>query len=134
MQGRLPALLTPGFALQPIAASEVAARLRVLCAGSPAGRVDDIGGPEVLTGPALAQQWLESAGEQRRVWPVRLPGRTFAAYAAGHNLVPGPTYGEQTFREHLARGRADRKPLPPGPGPTPAARHPERRADVSRSS
>jgi len=131
-QRRLPALLTPGFALQPIAAGEVAARLRVLCAGAPAGRVDDIGGPEVLPGRALAQLWLESAGERRRVWPLRLPGGAYAAYAAGHNLVPGPAYGEQTFREHLAEVHAGRGR--PAAGRTPADRLPERRADLSRSS
>lgn len=132
VQRRLPALLTPGFALQPIAANEVAGRLRVLCAGSPAGRVDDIGGPQVLTGQSLAQQWLEGSGDRRRIRPVRLPGATFTAYVAGHNLVPGPAYGEQTFRDHLTQVRADR--WPPAPGGPPAARHPSRRADLSRSS
>lgn len=128
VQRRLPTLLTPGFALQPIAATEVAARLRVLCAGSPAGRVDDIGGPEVLFGQTLAQQWLDASGDRRRVRPVRVPGATFAAYVAGHNLVPGPAYGEQTFREHLTEVRADRRPV--APLRTPAVGH----TDLSRSS
>jgi hypothetical protein len=39
---------------------------------------------------------------RRRIVTVSLPGKTFAAYAAGHNLVPGVPYGTTTFAEFLA--------------------------------
>jgi hypothetical protein len=33
---------------------------------------------------------------------VNLPGKTFAGYAAGHHLVPGPAFGTGPFEEYLA--------------------------------
>lgn len=98
-QRRLPVLVAPAFALQPIDVADVATRLTELAGGPPAGRVPDIGGPEVAQGPDLAAVWAQAAGLRRRSWPLRLPGRTFAAYRAGHNLVPGPGYGTRTFRK-----------------------------------
>ena len=98
-----PAVLAPAFALQPIAADEVAGRLVELAAGEPAGRVPDIGGPAVRPVPDLARAWRRATGSRRPVVPVRLPGRLFGAYAAGHALVAGPAYGRTTFEEHLAR-------------------------------
>jgi uncharacterized protein YbjT (DUF2867 family) len=101
-QRRLPVLLAPAFALQPIAADEVADRLVQLAGAEPAGRVPDIGGPEVRPVPDLARAWARASGTRRPVVPARLPGRMFRAYAAGHGLVPGPAYGRTTFEEHLA--------------------------------
>jgi uncharacterized protein YbjT (DUF2867 family) len=98
----LPVVLAPAFAVQPIAVEEVAARLVALAAAAPAGRVPDIGGPAVRPLPELAAAWRRAVGTRRPVVPVRLPGATFRAYAAGHGLVPGPAYGRMTFEEHLA--------------------------------
>ena len=106
VQRRLPVLLAPAFALQPIAVEEVADRLLELVGAAPSGRVPDIGGPEVRPLPELARVWARATGSRRSVVPVRLPGRIFRAYAAGHALVPGPPYGRRTFEEHLAAGRA----------------------------
>lgn len=103
VQRRLPVLLAPSFDVQPIAPSEVADRLVELAAGAPAGRVPDIGGPAVRPLPELAAAWAARRGLRRRVVPVRLPGRVFDGYRAGHNLVPGPPYGRITFEECLAR-------------------------------
>jgi uncharacterized protein YbjT (DUF2867 family) len=102
VQRRLPVLLAPSFDVQPIAPSEVAARLVELASGAPAGRVPDIGGPAVRSLPELARVWGEARGARRRVLPARLPGRVFGGYRAGHNLVPGPPYGRITFEEQLA--------------------------------
>jgi uncharacterized protein YbjT (DUF2867 family) len=100
-QSFLPVLLAPAFAVQPIAVEEVAARLVGLAAAAPAGRVPDIGGPAVRPLPELAGAWRRAVGTRRPVVPVRLPGATFRAYAAGHGLVPGPAYGRMTFEEYL---------------------------------
>ncbi|CAA9246967.1 MAG: hypothetical protein AVDCRST_MAG52-1945 [uncultured Blastococcus sp.] len=102
VQRRLPVLLAPSFDVQPIAPAEVAARLVELASGAPAGRVPDIGGPAVRPLPELAGAWAVSRGLRRRVVPVRWPGRVFAGYRAGHNLVPGPPYGRIEFEEYLA--------------------------------
>ncbi|WP_208092692.1 SDR family oxidoreductase [Blastococcus xanthinilyticus] len=102
VQRRLPVLLAPSFRVQPIAPSEVADRLVELASSAPAGRVPDIGGPAVRPLPELAQVWATARGIRRRVVPARLPGRVFAGYRAGHDLVPGPPYGRVTFEEYLA--------------------------------
>jgi uncharacterized protein YbjT (DUF2867 family) len=102
VQRFLPVLLAPAFAVQPIAVDEVASRLVELASAAPAGRVPDIGGPAARPLPELAAAWRRAVGARRPVVPVRLPGATFRAYAAGHGLVPGPAYGRTTFEEHLA--------------------------------
>ena len=102
VQRFLPVVFAPAISFQPIAAADVAARLVELAAGDPAGRVPDIGGPEQLSALELARQWADAASVRRRIVPVSLPGTTFAAYAAGHHLVPGPAFGTTTFAEFLA--------------------------------
>ena len=102
-QRHLPVMLAPRFSFQPIATADVATRLVELAAASAAGRVPDIGGPEQLPAVELARQWQGAASVHRRIAPVSLPGRVFAGYAAGHNLVPGPAYGTVTFAEFVSR-------------------------------
>jgi uncharacterized protein YbjT (DUF2867 family) len=98
----LPVTLVPASTLQPIAVEEVAARLVELATGSPAGRVADIGGPEQLTGRDLATRWTRASGSRRPLVALRLPGRTFAGFAAGHALVDGPPFGHGTFDRYIA--------------------------------
>jgi uncharacterized protein YbjT (DUF2867 family) len=98
----LPVVLAPAFDLQPIAVQEVARRLVELAGGAPAGRVPDIGGPARRPVVDLAAAWAAARGVRRPIVPLRLPGRTFEGYRAGHQLVPGPEYGVVTFEEHLA--------------------------------
>ncbi|MDQ0577484.1 SDR family oxidoreductase [Agromyces albus] len=98
----LPVVFAPKISFQPIAAGDVAARLAELAGGEPAGRVPDVGGPEQLPARELARQWAAAASVHRRIVPVAVPGHTFAALAAGHNLVPGPAFGTTTFAEFLA--------------------------------
>ena len=100
-----PVVLAPSFAVQPIAVDDVAGRLVELAGSTPAGRVPDIGGPEVRRLPDLARVWQRSVGSRRPVVPLTLPGRVFGGYAAGANLVPGVPYGRITFEEHLAAAR-----------------------------
>lgn len=102
LQRRLPVLFGPDLPIQPIATDEVAARLVELAEAEPAGRVDDIGGPEILRFPELAAEWSRATGERRRVRSVRLPGATFRAFREGHHLTGLPGYGRQTFAEWLA--------------------------------
>ena len=97
-QRRLPRVITVDVPFQPIDTGAVAARLVELVAAAPAGgRVDDLGGPEVLPMRALAQQWLEARGAdpeaaRRRVVEWRAPGRLVGAYRAGRHTTgrPGP--------------------------------------------
>jgi uncharacterized protein YbjT (DUF2867 family) len=103
-----PVILAPAFSFQPISTEEVAARLAELVAAGPSGRVADIGGPEQRTARDLATAWKRAKGSRRAIWSPRLPGRTIAAYAAGHNLVPGPAYGSLTFDDYLAERYPER--------------------------
>ncbi|MFD6091232.1 SDR family oxidoreductase [Oerskovia sp. NPDC060338] len=96
-----PVLLTPALQVQPIAVPDVAARLVEIVAAGPSGRVADIGGPERITGREAARAWARATGSRREVVRVRVPGRTFAAFAAGHHLVPGKPYGTGTYGQYL---------------------------------
>lgn len=96
-----PVLIAPRFSFQPISTDEVAARLVELAGADAAGRVSDIGGPEQRTARDLAQAWKKASGSRRAIGNIRLPGKTAAGFAAGHNLVPGTPYGVRTFDEYL---------------------------------
>ncbi|WP_116247365.1 SDR family oxidoreductase [Nocardiopsis sp. FIRDI 009] len=100
---RLPLVPVPDVDVQPVDADEVAARLAHLAEHDPAGRVPDMGGPRVESMPDLARAYLDATDDHRRVLPVRLPGATYAAYAAGHHLTPARDIGRATFADHLAQ-------------------------------
>lgn len=97
-QRRLPRLLTLDVPFQPIDTGAVATRLVELVSAAPAqGRVDDLGGPDVLPMAELARQWLEARGLSpeaavRRVVQWHAPGKLVGAYRAGLHTTgqPGP--------------------------------------------
>jgi uncharacterized protein YbjT (DUF2867 family) len=98
----LPALLAPAVTLQPIAVEEVAVRLAELVDQPPVnGRAPDIGGPERRPVVELARMWKQARSAHRPVLPLRVPGKTFAAFAGGAALVDGPEYGRITFADYL---------------------------------
>jgi uncharacterized protein YbjT (DUF2867 family) len=97
-------LFVGGLKVQPIGVEDVATRLAELATGRPAGRVADIGGPEILDAGDILHR-LQAAGRAKpRVMSIQLPGKTFAAFKAGHHLPGLPGYGTQTFDEWLASG------------------------------
>ncbi|MFE1382079.1 SDR family oxidoreductase [Streptomyces sp. NPDC058740] len=103
---RLPVTLLPaGVRDQPVEAAEVAARLAALAPAAPAGRVPDMGGPEVRTLRDLALAHQRATGRHRRVLEVPLAGRAYRGFRAGGHLVPERAEGTVTFEEFLA-GRA----------------------------
>ncbi|MEU6070968.1 MULTISPECIES: SDR family oxidoreductase [Streptomyces] len=98
-----PVMLLPaGISDQPIEVSEVADRLAELAAGAPAGRVADMGGPEVRTLDSLARAYLKATGRRRPVVSLPLPGRTARAFRNGGHLTPERAVGKGTFEEYLA--------------------------------
>lgn len=100
---RLPVLPTPsGFRFQPIDADEVAARLVELALGEPAGRVPDIGGPEVYEMADLIRGYLRASHRRRLILPIRMPGRAAREFRAGVNLAPERAVGQRTWEEFLA--------------------------------
>ncbi|MBZ6230758.1 SDR family oxidoreductase [Streptomyces olivaceus] len=99
---RPPVAVLPAHAEdQPVEVAEVADRLAGLAVGAPAGRVADVGGPEVRTFESLARAYLEATGRRRRVVRVPLAGKTYRAFRAGGHLAPGRAVGTRTFEEYL---------------------------------
>jgi uncharacterized protein YbjT (DUF2867 family) len=97
-----PVFFLPAIRFQPIATAEVAARLVALASGDPMGRVDDIGGPEQRTAGDLLAAWKKATGRRRPALALRVPGKTFQAFADGENLLAGTPFGHQTFEQYLA--------------------------------
>ena len=77
------------FLLQPIDIGEVADRLVELALADPAGRVPDVGGPEVRTLAELARAYLGATGRRRRVprWAPILC-EPLAAVGKGETYAP----------------------------------------------
>jgi uncharacterized protein YbjT (DUF2867 family) len=88
----------------------VAARLAELAARPPAGRVPDLGGPQVRPVSDLARSYLRSTGRRRALLPVPLPGAAAAAFRRGGHLTPDNATGRVTFEQFLARWSATGNP------------------------
>jgi uncharacterized protein YbjT (DUF2867 family) len=108
LAARLPFVPAPGVPVQPIATGDVATRLAELVGSRPtAGRVPDLGGPEVLRTPEVFRSYLEAVGSRRRVVPVRLPGAAFRAFRQGHHLAPDNASSGQTWSAFLSGALTD---------------------------
>ncbi|MEV6238192.1 NAD(P)H-binding protein [Lentzea sp. NPDC051838] len=92
----------PELRFQSVDVTEVAERLAALAVAEPAGRVPELGGPEVVPLRELALQYLASTGRHRRLVSFRLPGKAFGGFKAGHHLTPAHADGRITFAEFLA--------------------------------
>lgn len=95
-----------GLRLQPIAQAEVGARLADLALGAPAGRVPDLGGPEIRDLGDLARAYLSATHRHRRIVDLRLGGALLRALRSGVNLVPDNPGGTQTFEQYLGQHAA----------------------------
>ncbi|OWA03140.1 nucleoside-diphosphate sugar epimerase [Streptomyces sp. CS227] len=101
--GRPPVMVLPkGLKDQPVAVEEVAGRLAELALGGPAGRVADLGGPEVRDLESLADAWEAASGRGRKRAGVPLAGRAYRAFREGRHLAPDGDKGSVTFEEFLA--------------------------------
>ncbi|MEU5363805.1 NAD(P)H-binding protein [Streptomyces sp. NPDC005925] len=100
---RSPVMMLPaGVRDQPVEVTEVAGRLAELALGRPAGRVADMGGPEVRSLESLARAYLAAAGRRRAVVNVPMAGRAYRAFRADGHLTPERAVGAGTFEEYLA--------------------------------
>ena len=97
-------LFVAGLKIQPIGVDDVARRLTDLATGDPAGRVADIGGPEILDASDILGRLQRAGRASKRVLSIALPGKTFRAFREGHHLAGLPGSGIQTFDEWLASG------------------------------
>jgi uncharacterized protein YbjT (DUF2867 family) len=90
-----------GFRIQSIATTDVAARMARLVADGPAGRLPDLGGPEVLRLAEAARLWRDARGINKRVWSLPTFGRLAAEFRAGRNTAAGEPRGRVTWRQWL---------------------------------
>ncbi len=99
---RLPVMMVPnGFPGQPIDAGEVADRLVEIAQARPAGRVPDVGGPEIRTLPDIVRGYFEVTGRRRKNLWFRLPGKTARAFREGALTCPESRYGKIRWEEFL---------------------------------
>lgn len=99
---RLPAMLVPaGFLGQAVDAGEVADRLVELALSGPAGRVPDVGGPEVGTLADSARGYLTAAGNRKRILEFPFPGKTARAFRAGALTCPENRFGKVRWEDFL---------------------------------
>jgi uncharacterized protein YbjT (DUF2867 family) len=100
----LPALVIPKATVcQPVDVGEVSDRLCSAVLAGPAGRLADLGGPQILPADELARAWLAATGRRRQIVQISLPGRTAAGFRAGHHTAPEHGDGQVTWYEWLER-------------------------------
>jgi len=100
---RLPVWPLPtGIRLQPIDVGEVADAIVDHATLDAAGRVPDIGGPEVRTVGDLARTYRDARGLRRPIVRLPIPGKTAAAFRAGGAICPDRTVGTVTWNEWVA--------------------------------
>lgn len=98
-----PVLPVPrGVRLQPIDPDLVADRVAELVVGPPGGRVDDMGGPEVLMMEDMVRAYLSARGRRRLVVPAPVWGKAVAAFRRGAVLTDQVVAGGRTYAEFLA--------------------------------
>ncbi|APU16013.1 SDR family oxidoreductase [Actinoalloteichus fjordicus] len=103
VQERSPVVLAPAdVACQPIDVRDVARRLVELVETGPAGRVPELGGPEVLGLAEFARRTLAAEGRAARVVTLPVPGALGRSLRAGRQLTPRHAVGEITFDRFLA--------------------------------
>lgn len=101
-----PVVLVPKGTCQPVDVHDVADRLAALAAAEPAGRVTDLGGPQVFTIAELARDELRLRGGHRPVLSTWVPGKVGGALAHGHLTTPAHAGGTLTWREYVGARRA----------------------------
>ena len=103
LQRKLPVILSLDVPDQPIAAEEVAERLAELVEAGPSGRVADIGGPQQLRLREAIDIWQTAAGTRKKVWTLKLFGKTIRTFQDGRHMTSLPGFGRETFAEYAAR-------------------------------
>jgi uncharacterized protein YbjT (DUF2867 family) len=104
---RGPFVFVPrSISFQPVDSGDVAERLAELATSSPAGLLDDFGGPEILTSRELAQAWLARRGLRKSIVGIPVPGRTGRGFRAGQHLCPDRRQGGVTWHDWIGRAYA----------------------------
>lgn len=108
MLAKPPVMVLPaGWSFQPVDPREVGTALAELAQDEPAGRVPDMGGPQVLTVGELARQYLAAIGKRRLTVSLPVPGRVARAFCSGGHLAPDRAIGTVPFARYLDEIAAD---------------------------
>ena len=100
---KLPVWPLPrGIRLQPVGVDEVADAIAAYATSSAAGRVEPVGGPEVLSVGELARSYREERGLRRPIVQISFPGETAGGFRAGHALCPDHAVGTVSWGAWLA--------------------------------
>lgn len=91
-----------GLRFQSIAAAEVADRLVACLARGPAGRLPDLGGPDVMQLREMARVWRSAMRRRKPIVPLPVFGRVASAFRAGAGTVANGDSGRVTWEDWLA--------------------------------
>lgn len=101
---RFPIMFLPtNFQFQPVGVTEVVQRLVACIEQGPAGRLTDMGGPEVLRLGDLARIWLQARKMKRLIAYLPLPGKTADGFRRGLMTCPNCDQGSVTWMEWVNR-------------------------------
>jgi uncharacterized protein YbjT (DUF2867 family) len=102
--GRARLMPTGGARLQPIEPAVVAARLAGVARAEPAGRLEDVGGPEIRTLTELARAWRRADGRAMLPLPIPMVGKVGRPLREGALCNPDAAGGGATFEQWMADG------------------------------
>jgi uncharacterized protein YbjT (DUF2867 family) len=102
--GKARLMPTGSARLQPIEPSVVAAQLAAVAHAEPAGRLEDIAGPEVRTLTELARAWRRADGRAMLPLPIPMVGKVGRPLREGALCNPDAAAGGATFEQWLADG------------------------------
>ncbi|PSP27605.1 epimerase [Halobacteriales archaeon QH_2_65_14] len=95
---RLPVWPLPTkIRIQPVSVGEVADILVEHATPEPAGRLPDVGGPEVKTVGELATSYRRARGKRRPIVRLPIPGSVAGAFRAGKATCPDRAVGTVTW-------------------------------------
>lgn len=101
-QRPLPVLIVPArTSIQPVDVGEVADRLVELALADPAGRVPNVGGPQVCPAADLARSYLNTVHRRRIALPLWIPGSVGRGYRSAAHLTPEHADGRISFGLYL---------------------------------
>lgn len=108
MVAKLPLWPLPtGVRIQPVAVDDVADVIVDHATLTASGRTDPVGGPEVHSVRELALAYRAMRGLRRPIIRFPIPGKTMAAFRAGHATCPNYRTGTRTWNAWLADRHAN---------------------------
>ncbi len=104
MIARLPVWPLPTrFRIQPIDEGEAAAAVVEHATEAPAGRVPDVGGPDVRTAGELATAYRQARGRRRPIVRLPIPGTAASRFRDGSATCPDRAVGTASWERWLER-------------------------------